>query len=286
LKVDKLYKDFDSIDVLRNIIRQLNDTDKYVFVDIDIDKATKNMIKNEGYILVRLGKGVLSKFKVDTAMTLRHREYFDKKSSMDCKRIMTAFDFIGNKGLIEYIENISEETINEFENKFNTVVNSETKMKFKDIEIIDDSNNDDETDTNDSDNDVYIREKAIDDDEDEEDYVDSDNESAKYDTDYLSEEDNDNDSDLENDNEDIELDDNGDHELYNDGYDFSSNAPKFRVLKSAINKNNKKIIFGIKMTCLNNIPKKDNKRIMTMLLEETENTTKKENKSMLFGLFG
>lgn len=292
LKENTIPNDIDTIGALRNIIRQLNDTDKYVFIDKDMEKDIKKKIKNDGFIAITIGKSILSKFGIESAMSLRHREIFYKKSSVDAKSIKTAFDFVSDNGLVEYIEQLSDETIKHFESAFNTRVNNKTKKKFKDIIIIDDVN--DHSSESDCESNceetINKRETACDEDEDED-------EPITHDEDLIDDEDED-DEDDDEDDEDDEYDEDeveegksdNEHRLYNDGYDFSSDSAKFRILKSITN-DRKKIANGIRIACLNNIPKKDYSNIMTIAIDKLYDNTdlkthEKESKSRLYSILG
>ena len=130
LKTDNVayIQEFSNIKTLRNIITQLNNTDKYIFVGTHEiwDKYSKEIEESNRTVLY-LGNYVKTKFNTKSIKNLSNPSVFDKKNLDIVKEIFTLSEFIEPIGIIIDI-------ITLFENKFFTI-DDDIKNNLKNISI-------------------------------------------------------------------------------------------------------------------------------------------------------
>jgi len=151
-------QEFNRIDILRNVISQINNQNKFVFVGSK-EKLTKNIkekIKNDNKEVFILGDGVKSRFRVKNIKDLYFNENFYRDYNENTQHINTLLNYIDqqpdNIDVPLYISNI----LKPIEKLF--TLPTELKNKLLNIEVIkitddleedNDSDGDDDGDTED-----------------------------------------------------------------------------------------------------------------------------------------
>ena len=126
----KQLKEFNSKDVIRNLIIKFNNTGLYVFVDAKEPNFDHIDLTNKK--ILRLGKFINPMFGVKNVRNIN--DHFYTKKCKNPKPIITLNDFeIDSKKIIHVIQNI----ISEFEKKFNIVIKPEYKKKLFNVIILD-----------------------------------------------------------------------------------------------------------------------------------------------------
>ena len=143
-------QEFSNKDVLRNIISQLNNSEKYVFVGIKekITKEIQSLIENDNRTIYKLGNGVIKKFNVNTIKSLNKKPLFYGNTYDDAETvpIQTLMCYSSQKENKDYIKQL---ITNAIQNISKTItIPDHILEKLETIEIVED----DDEDTNDNDN--------------------------------------------------------------------------------------------------------------------------------------
>ena len=137
LDLDKL-QEFNSKEVLRNILIQLNSSNNYVFVGKTdkINKQIHKQITKEEKEIIRLGDSYLKKFKIKNIKLLNHKEIFYEKTYDDSDLpIQTLLCYIQKKENMELIKEMINNAIKQIEEIIE--IPDDVKLKFANIELID-----------------------------------------------------------------------------------------------------------------------------------------------------
>ena len=229
-------REFNQIDVIRNILSQLNDSDDYIF----IDEKDKQLIKKKNYAkkikdsnreIIYIGSGILKKInsviKINKIKNIKElcdptKIFVRNEKGLFTLSSPSMFPPLPDTKLKEKINAM----IQDYRTKLDIIISKKIEKTLTTIEIIDDDgdNNDDEDDNSDTDDKDNKKSHKTD-------KADKANKANNNDSD-----DDDNNSD---DNTDTESDDDPDDiELQNKDYYFEDGI--FKIKKSVIENENKK----------------------------------------------
>jgi len=141
-------QEFSNKDILRNIITQLNCSEKYVFVGIK-EKITKDiniLIEEANRTIYKLGNGVIKKFNVNTIKSLNKKPLFYGNTYDDAETmpINTLMCYTTQKENKEYIKQLITNAIQNISKTL--TIPDHILNKLETIEIIDDDEEEENAD--------------------------------------------------------------------------------------------------------------------------------------------
>jgi hypothetical protein len=264
-------REFNQIDIIRNILSQFNNSDEYIFVDVKDRELVKkkkyiNKIKDSGRKIMFIGSGILKKIN----SVIKTEKIKNIKELCEPSKIFTR----NEKGLFtlsspamfppssidELVKNIKE-MINTYKTTLEITISKKIEKNLITIELIDDD--EDEDDDN----------AGIDKDKDKDNNSDIDNDEKNKTDNEQSDEDEDEEEDKkkneeeENDNE----NDEADEDIKNKDYYFEDGI--FKIKKSVIENANrtnelKAVVFDY---ILKNIKQSDSIKILEKLMGKKTN---------------
>ena len=192
---EKTLKEFDKIDIIRNLLKKFNDSNKYIFIDI----KDKNKIKNKKYTnkikeskrtIIFLGEGVKKKIN----HCIKGEKIKNIKELIDSSKIFgdnaTPLFTLSDKSMFppskkdEFVKKIRE-LLTILKNDLNINIPEKVENTLTNIEILDDDNDNDNGNNNEveeknSDNDSDSDNDNDSDSNDEEDGYDGDDNTKDY----------------------------------------------------------------------------------------------------------
>ena len=133
----KLLQEFSSIDVLRNIIIKLNNTDKYIFIGKNevIENIILQKIKDDKKEIFHLGNGILKKFNIRVIKYLYTCTKMYSGKNKESKKINTLMNYISIPSKLE-LKQYLEKTIKPLEKRI--IILPKIKENILNIEIFND----------------------------------------------------------------------------------------------------------------------------------------------------
>jgi hypothetical protein len=257
-------REFNQIDIIRNIISQFNDTDEYIFVDVKDRELVKkkkyiNKIKDSGRKIMFIGIGILKKLNACRPDKIKNIKELHDPSKIFVRNenglfTLSSPSMFPPSSIDELVKNIKE-MINTYKTTLEITISKKIEKNLTTIELIDDDEDDDNVDVdNDNNSDVDNDEKNKTDDE----------QSDEEDTD-VGENEKEDEEDNENDNDET------DEDIKNKDYYFEDGI--FKIKKSVIENANrtnelKAVVFDY---ILKNIKQSDSIKILEKLMDKKTN---------------